>query len=131
VNRVLLPQDVFPGGKNVVVAEELCDSACTSTAVDENPGYWLTFCLMDVVLERQLRAPRMTTKAALQSGSSVNKVMAASKADIDPCHDGDYRTAIAVVPDAGVFYSCCDRAWQGGCHQGKGRKRKRRKRKSW
>ena len=94
ISMVNSPEEVKAGGVQL-----------TNRAQEPITCNWLQFFLMDCVLERQLKPSRDEGT----SNTTPIKVQAYSEFDMQPEADPRFRTAIAVIPDASLFYCVRDR----------------------
>ena len=105
VTRLESVDEVRPGGvcpsRRVSQQDEVID-------VDGlGEGEWLQFFLMDVVLERQKRPPRVVVGMEEEAGPSLMPI--SDMKDMLPLADPKFRSVLAVIPDAGIFYCVRDR----------------------
>ena len=105
VTRLESVDEVCPGGvcpsRRVSQQDEVID---VDGLVE---GEWLQFFLMDVVLERQKRPPRVVEGGEEEAGPRLMSIL--NMEDMLPSADHKYRSALAVIPDAGIFYCVWDR----------------------
>ena len=109
---VINPGEISPGGHNIFSKNDP-EQRCMFR------GEWLQFFVMDCVLDRQLRRSRDPVGTL-----TPVKVQAFSKDDMLPSSDDRFRSAVAIVPDIGLFYCVRDRyppaAATGGVSTGGG-----------